>query len=436
MDQIRTALCQNEDILASFCAKQGLRYSATAKKKFFEALDHDGDLLHYITTSMSAEEMKAFADIAHSYNYKTCLDIINEYLASLKVDDYLDIDKLTKRGKYSTYQIAALAQKYNIVIGMQYVERKDKKYVIIKSTLENENSKQGYHDHWIEKGKTLCYYLQKEDPNNTKNFSFSYKPNRLIFNSIFHNSTDPLDIHVFTRKEDRAPYEYQGVYHSIAVSEDGRSFTLACVDVSPFDPSVSDVKQDFEERFERASTKTILGKKKTLEKVNPPSPSTAAAKTASTQRAISERDYIYEAKLKQKIGDIGEEAVWEYEKQKIRDALPNDKTLAESLIKQMRWVSREAGGEKYGYDINSFNIVNGKVIPIFIEVKTTTSDARSSFFISDHELETARSVAINQNYYIYRVYNINSDQPGFFVMKGDPANFVKLKPFIWLAKVR
>ncbi len=127
--------------------------------------------------------------------------------------------------------------------------------------------------------------------------------------------------------------------------------------------------------------------------------------------------------------------MWEYEQEKIRKALPNDSEFAESLIKTMAWVSRAPGGEKYGYDIRSYNIINGQAVPIFIEVKTTTSDSTKEFYITQHELETARSEEINRNYYIYRVYNINSDQPMFYFMKGDPANFFKLKPFIWLAKV-
>ena len=155
-----------------------------------------------------------------------------------------------------------------------------------------------------------------------------------------------------------------------------------------------------------------------------------------TSSLISERDYIYEATLKQKIGELGEEAVWEYEQRKIREALVDNPKMAEELIKTMAWVSKEPNGEQYGYDIRSYNIIDGRAIPIFIEVKTTTSNSEKDFYITEHELETARSEAVNENYYIYRVYNINSDQPLFYFIKGDPSNFYKLKPFIWLAKIR
>lgn len=439
MDEIRTKLCENEDFLAQFCKEKGIKYSAANKKNYFRELTHDGDLLHYIMTSMSAEDMKVFTETVHSHDYSTCMDVINDYFTSLNLDDYLDIKKLVPNTEFSTYQIAALAQKYNIVIGMQYVERDGRRYVIIKSTLKKENSKQGYHDHWINEGKTLCYYMQQEKPENVRKFSFSYKPNRYLFDSIFNNTSDPLDIYVFTREKDGAPYVYQGVFRTIGLAEDGRAFTLGNTLVSSFDPAISEPRERFEHWFQTEKPESIVATKRKLACSEPPSMAQIAEMAekakGSVPAFVSERDYLFEAKMRMKIGDLGEEAVWEYEQQKIRKALSKQPELAESLIKTMAWVSREPGGEAYGYDIRSYNIVNGVPVPIFIEVKTTTSGSMKEFYITQHELETARSEEINRNYYIYRVYNINSDQPMFYFMKGDPANFYKLKPFIWLAKV-
>lgn len=438
MSDIRTLLCENEDILDKFCKQNGIKYSAGTKKNYFRELTHDGDLLHYVMTSMSTTDMKIFAETIHKYDYQTCMDILNDYFTSLNVDDYLDIRTIKPNTKCSTYQIAAMAQKYNIVVGMQYVERDGRRYVIIKSTLEDERSRQGYHDHWLVRGKTLCYYMQKENPKNVKHFSFSYEPNRQIFDSIFNNATEPLDIYVFTREEDGMPYDYQGVFHSIGVAEDGRAFTLGNISISSYDPAIATPREQFERRFQEEQPINIVSLKKALACSEPPTAHEiqTMSKRPSEKKYISERDYIYEAKLRQKIGDIGEEAVWEYEKEKIRKALKHNPKFADELISTMAWVSKEPNGEKYGYDIRSYNIINGEAVPIFIEVKTTTSSKTKDFYITEHELETARSEAINQNYYIYRVYNINSDQPLFYFMKGDPVNFFKLKPFIWLAKVR
>lgn len=439
MDEIREQLCRNEDKLALLCKQINYKYSATTKKNYFRELTHDGDLLHYIKTSMSAADMQTFTEVVHGYDHATCMDVLEDYFTSLNVDDYLDIDKIKPKETFSTYQIAALAQKYNIVIGMQYVERNGKNYVIIKSTLEKENSKQGYHDHWIVKGKTLCYYMQKEEPENVKRASFSYEPNQRIFDSIINVFSDPLDIYVFTREKDADPYEFQGIYHSLDVIEDGKAFVLGNANVSPFDPAIETSRVNFETWYLKRNPEEIIKAKKKLSFSEPPTATeiAVAAEKARvrTPAVISERNYIAEARLMQKIGDLGEEAVWEYEQAKIRKALKDDPDFAEKLIKTMDWVSRKPGGEKYGYDIRSYNIINGQAVPIFIEVKTTTSGHLKEFYITQHELETARSEEINRNYYIYRVYNINSDQPMFYFMKGDPANFFKLKPFIWLAKV-
>lgn len=440
MDAFRQKLCENEDVLARFCKERKIGYLSSTKKNYFRDLDHDGDLFHYITTSMSSVDMKAFAEIVHSENYRTCLDLLNEYLAELNIDDYLDIQKLTLKEKCSTYQIAALAKKYNIEPGMQFVRRGGKEYVIIKSTLQDTKSKQGYDDHWIIPNKTICYYMQYENARVVKGgFSFSYVPNQKIFDSLSTGATEPLDIHLFTRGKKGELYEYQGIYRSVGLSEDGRAFILGNSTLSPYDSDVEEARDRFETRFFRANPKDIVRNKKPLVAHKPPSKEEIAAMADRAQNSqislFSERDYVNEARMKAKIGDIGEEAVWEYEQNKIRKALAHNPDYAEELIKTMAWVSREPGGEKYGYDIRSYNIVNGEAIPIFIEVKTTTSNQLKEFFITEHELQTARSEAVNRNYYIYRVYNINSDQPMFYYMKGDPANFFKLKPFIWLAKV-
>jgi hypothetical protein len=438
MDELRTALCKNEDRVAIFCRENGIKYSSTTKKNYFQSLTHDGDIYHYILTSMSSPDMKKLTNTLHAADYQTCLDLIEDYFTAIQPDDYLEIESLIMNEKYSTYQIAALAQSYNIVIGMQYVERNGKKYVIIKSTIEDKHNKQGYHDHWIVPEKSICYYMQKENPANVERYTFSYQPNQRIFDSIFDNTMEPLPIYLFTRSIGGIPYTFKGKYRSIGLTEKGKAFILGNTAISEKDPAISTPLIEFEHDFQKTTNQAIIGRKSALHCAEPPSltESQRASRTISDRAYLSERDYIYEARLREKIGDLGEEAVWEYEQAKIRKALSNEPERADILISTMDWVSKKPSGEKYGYDIRSYNIVNGEAIPIFIEVKTTTGDSTNGFYITEHELETARSEEINRNYYIYRVYNINGSQPMFYFMKGDPVNFYKLKPFIWLAKIK
>lgn len=105
MDEIRKRLCENEDLLADFCRKNGIKYSASTKKRYFSELTHDGDLLHYIKTSMSSEDMKVFSNVIHGYDYETCLDIINDYFTSLNVNDYLDITALKPQDQKKLIEI-------------------------------------------------------------------------------------------------------------------------------------------------------------------------------------------------------------------------------------------------------------------------------------------------------------------------------------------
>lgn len=433
-------LIDNEELLRVAVKQLNISYSPSAKIPYFKDLHHDGDLIHYIRQNMSQKNMKEYSDILHGAGYRTCLDVLEEYIDFLNQDDISSVDDLVVGEKYSVYQIAALIKNYDIYKGMKFVETPEREFVVIKSTLEDSNSEQGYHDHWIEEGKILCYYGEREgeDPDKLRNFTYRKTPNRKIFDSIINNATESLDIYVFTREIDSGPFVYQGIYHAIAPIEGINAFKLGNASISENDTAVKTVVADFEHDWQNKPTEEIVSRKAIL-KQKEPTATTIASKQNSDNNEVhfSERDYIHEAIRNEKIGDIGEEAVLKYEKEKIKDSLPNDPELAEDLIKQVSRVSLEPGGERYGYDIRSFDIVNGKAVPIFIEVKTTTSlKGENDFYITQHELETARSEQINRNYYIYRVYNINSDEPLFYKRKGAPENFFRLTPFIWLAKVK
>lgn len=96
------------------------------------------------------------------------------------------------------------------------------------------------------------------------------------------------------------------------------------------------------------------------------------------------------AGLKQ-IGDLGEQFIFSQEREKVKKyKLPSSK--------QVTWVSRDKG-DGLGFDILSYD-ENGK--EMYIEVKTTTGEENTSFYISANELEKSKLYA--ENYYLYRVY--------------------------------
>lgn len=78
-----------------------------------------------------------------------------------------------------------------------------------------------------------------------------------------------------------------------------------------------------------------------------------------------------------------------------------------------------------GYDIYSFDELGNEK---FIEVKTTTGNEYSSFFLSENEVDFMR-LNINQ-YFIYRVYNYNEENnfAEFYELSGDIENQLLMKP--------
>jgi len=100
------------------------------------------------------------------------------------------------------------------------------------------------------------------------------------------------------------------------------------------------------------------------------------------------------ASLKQ-IGDLGEQFIFSQEREKVKKyKLPSSK--------QVTWVSRDKG-DGLGFDILSYD-ENGK--EMYIEVKTTTGEENTSFYISANELEKSKLYA--ENYYLYRVYQFDT----------------------------
>lgn len=93
------------------------------------------------------------------------------------------------------------------------------------------------------------------------------------------------------------------------------------------------------------------------------------------------------------IGELGEDYVMEFEKRLLSDLNINFSPLH---------ISKEFDG--YGYDILSFDKYgNAK----YIEVKTTTQNEKSDFFLSQNEFDTMHKL---ENYFIYRLCNFNDPQ--------------------------
>ena len=105
-------------------------------------------------------------------------------------------------------------------------------------------------------------------------------------------------------------------------------------------------------------------------------------------------DYIEVNKVNKALGTAGERFVFEYEEECVKKYnLPPSKKVRHVSIDE---------GDGLGYDILSYDSQGNE---IFIEVKTTEGEEKTSFYITANEL--LKSEQAKENYYLYRVYNFD-----------------------------
>lgn len=133
-------------------------------------------------------------------------------------------------------------------------------------------------------------------------------------------------------------------------------------------------------------------------------------------------DFEGKAKEHKDLGDAGEALVKQHEILFLRNRGWPEKA---ALVKIVR------DGE--GYDVFSFNEAGNEK---YIEVKTTTGNEYSPFYMSHNELLFMQR---NEGQYcIYRVYNYNSEDNfgEFFELKGDVKRHLLMKPIQFQVLIR
>lgn len=121
------------------------------------------------------------------------------------------------------------------------------------------------------------------------------------------------------------------------------------------------------------------------------------------------QDYTKINESKEKVGFDSEKLVYNLEKKKL---IENNK---EDLAKKVVWESKE-NGDGAGYDIKSFEEINGEYVEIYIEVKGTNKGINEPFDISKNEIEASNKY--KEKYYIYRISNIYSNNPKMYKING------------------
>jgi hypothetical protein len=96
------------------------------------------------------------------------------------------------------------------------------------------------------------------------------------------------------------------------------------------------------------------------------------------------------------------------------------------LAANVKWDASEADG--HGYDVSSFELDG---TPIQIEVKTTTGNGGTPFFISSNELQVSRK--LGESYRLYRLFNFPAS-PDIAVYRGPLDECLALNPATYRAK--
>jgi len=132
----------------------------------------------------------------------------------------------------------------------------------------------------------------------------------------------------------------------------------------------------------------------------------------------AERDF-----LNRKLGYNGEEMVFQFEQQRLRQLDRSD------LAKKVRWVSRE-DGDGAGYDILSFD---PKGDERFLEVKTTVGSQTAPFYLTRNELSFSKERP--KEFRICRLYDF-SKVPKMFELAPPLDKLVRLEPLSFEASFR
>ena len=153
----------------------------------------------------------------------------------------------------------------------------------------------------------------------------------------------------------------------------------------------------------------------------------AAGNTGSTTESMSVEEVARREKKRKIRGNRGEDIAIEIEKKRLKDKGRDD------LISRIIPVAKTKDG--LGYDIVSVDVDDtGHEHDIYIEVKATTGDASTPFFVSRRELLVSQER--REYYYIYRIYKLSNTgkEVKFFKAKGAIDDNFDLIPTTFIAQ--
>jgi len=144
------------------------------------------------------------------------------------------------------------------------------------------------------------------------------------------------------------------------------------------------------------------------------------AAAAAIQRIAIKRDYLEREARNRSLGHAGELLVMEFEARRLFDE------GAKQLVDRIEHSSK-VKGDGLGFDILSYD-ADGR--ERFIEVKTTSYDPETPFFVSSNEVAFSEE-AVDQ-FHLYRLFNFRKS-PRMFLLNGPIAASCLLDPVSYRA---
>lgn len=155
--------------------------------------------------------------------------------------------------------------------------------------------------------------------------------------------------------------------------------------------------------------------------VEPPPLGEPVQRPSQLERLIHKFDPVERDFRNRSLGEAGEVFVLETEQRRLSKLERSD------LAKEVRWVSKE-DGDGAGYDVLSYDPASGE--RRLIEVKTTNGGARTPFYLTRVEHETASIHA--DSWRLYRVH-LFAQTPRIFTIQPPLESAVHLQAETWRA---
>lgn len=142
-------------------------------------------------------------------------------------------------------------------------------------------------------------------------------------------------------------------------------------------------------------------------------------------KSYRKTNYIQKMKDDHTTGLKGEKLALKLERDRVR----NLNLDPDEHVKYVAEIS-----DSYGYDIESVDIINNKLVKLFIEVKTTKDIKDTNFFVSKNEVE--KSIEKKERYQIFRIFDILSVRPKYYIANGRIEENFYLDPVTYSARYK